>query len=379
MYEKVISFIREQYQTDAFIPLHEPRFVGNEKKYLNDCIDSTFVSSVGAYVDKFEAMTTQYTGAGYAVATVNGTAALHIALLLADVKPGDEVITQPLTFIATCNAINYCDADPVFVDVDRHTLGLSPDKLEHFLNTSCEMHSEGCFNKLTGRRIAACVPMHTFGHPCRIGEIAEICEKFSIRLVEDAAESLGSTYKSRHAGTFGRISAVSFNGNKIITTGGGGMILCDDEALAKKAKHLTTTAKVPHKWEYVHDTVGYNYRLPNLNAALGCAQLESLDAFLTDKRELAEKYRDLFDEMGMAFITEPEHARSNYWLNAVVLENSEARNSFLDATNSAGVMTRPIWKLMNKLEMFKHCLCGDLNEAEWLEERVVNIPSGVRS
>jgi perosamine synthetase len=294
MYEDVVEFIKTLYKTDDFIPLHEPRFVGNEKKYLNDCIDSTFVSSVGKYVDRFEDEFAKRVGSRYAIATVNGTSALHISLLLAGVTKDDEVITQPLTFIATCNAISYIGAKSIFVDVDLDTMGLSPVSLKDFLEKNCKIENKKCINKNTNRVIKACVPMHTFGHPCRIDEIRDICKLWHVELVEDAAESLGSYYKEQHTGTFGKLGAFSFNGNKIITSGGGGVIVTDDEELAKKAKHLTTTAKVPHKWEYVHDMVGYNYRMPNLNAALLVAQLEQLDDFLQNKRDLACEYEEFF-------------------------------------------------------------------------------------
>lgn len=368
-----IDLVRSIYKTDDFIPLHEPRFQGNEKMYVLDTIDSTFVSSVGEYVNRFEKDFAQYTGAKYAVATVNGTAALHIALKVAEVEEGTEVITQPLTFVATCNAISYCGASPVFVDVEEDTLGLSPDSLRKFLCENTIQEINKCINKVTGKIITACVPMHTFGHPARIDEIAEICNEYNIALIEDAAEALGSSYKNKHLGNWGKLSAFSFNGNKIITTGGGGMITTDDEELAQKCKHLTTTAKVPHKWEFYHDEIGYNYRMPNLNAALGCAQLEQLDQFLDNKRYLAEKYsKDL-----KGFIVEPENSKSNYWLNAVKLENKKAQTEFLEKTNEAGVMTRPIWRLMNQLPAFKASQKSELSISKKLSETVVNIPSSV--
>lgn len=379
MYKQVIEFIQELYQTKEFIPLHEPRFIGNEKKYVEECIDSTFVSSVGKFVDRFEEMIAEYTGAKYAIATVNGTAALHIALLLSDVKRDDEVITQPLTFIATANAINYTGASPLFIDVDRDTMGLSPIKLEEFLSTKTIIKEDGfCYNLDTGKRISACVPMHTFGHPCRIDEIKAICDKYNVALIEDAAESLGSKYKGQHTGTFGLFGTLSFNGNKTITTGGGGMLITNDEALAKKAKHLTTQAKVAHKWEYVHDMIGYNYRMPNINAALGCAQIEKLDEFIEKKRELAFQYAKLFKNSDVVFATEPKDSSSNYWLSAVLLKDKQQRDLFLETTNNNGVMTRPVWQLMNKLEMFKECQVENIENSEWLVDRVVNIPSSVR-
>lgn len=376
--QNIVDFIQDIYNTKNFIPLHEPRFTGNEKNYLNECIDSTFVSSVGKFVDQFEKEFASYVGSKYAVAVVNGTSALHISLLLADVQKDDEVITQPLTFIATCNAISYCGADPVFVDVDLDTMGMSPISLNEFLEENCELINNKCINKTTGKIIKACVPMHTFGHPCRIEEIKIICDRWHITLVEDAAESLGSYYKNRHTGTFGKLGAFSFNGNKIITSGGGGAIVTDDGILAKKAKHLTTTAKIPHPYEYVHDSIGYNYRMPNLNAALLVAQLEQLDKFLDSKKDLARKYKEFFDKQNIKFINEPLNSSSNYWLQAVELENKKRRDKFLEFTNTNGIMTRPIWKLMNELEMFKNCQHSNLCNAKYLEERIVNIPSSVR-
>ena len=377
MFEDVINFIQDTYKTKEFIPLHEPRFSGNEKKYLNECIDSTFVSSVGKFVDEFEEKIANYTGAKYAIATSNGTSALHISLLLADVDQNSEVITQPLTFVATCNAISYCGAQPIFIDVDKDTMGLSPSALKYFLENNTTVKNQQCINNKTGKVIKACVPMHTFGHPCRIDEIKEICDKYHVFLIEDAAESVGSIYKGKHTGTFGQVGVMSFNGNKIITAGGGGCIITNDKALAKKAKHLTTTAKVQHKWDFNHDMVGYNYRMPNLNAALLVAQLENLDNFISSKRKLANVYETFFNSNNYVFVKEPMDSKSNYWLNSILLKNKQQRDEFLDETNSSGIMTRPIWILMNKLPMFEHAQCGDLINAEWLEERVVNIPSGV--
>jgi perosamine synthetase len=376
-YISIIDFIKQIFKTNDFIPLHEPRFNGNEKKYLNDCIDSTFVSSVGKYVDTFEKEFAKTVGSKYAIATVNGTAALHISLILADVKKDDEVITQPLTFIATCNAISYIGAKPIFVDVDLDTMGLSPDSLKDFLERNCEVVDNKCINKTTKKTIKACVPMHTFGHSCRIDEIKEICDKWNITLVEDAAESLGSYYKEKHTGTFGKVSAFSFNGNKIITSGGGGVIVTDDEVLAKRAKHITTTAKIPHPYEYVHDEIGFNYRMPNINAALLVAQLEQLNSFLGAKRKLALKYKEFFSKNEINFIEEPKNSKSNYWLQAVLLKDKKKRDEFLEYTNKNAVMTRPIWRLMNELEMFKDCQKDDLRNAKYLEQRVVNIPSSV--
>ena len=374
------EFVRDIYkQPTVFIPLHEPRFRGNEKKYLNECIDSTFVSSVGKFVNRFEEMTAEYTGAKYAVAAVNGTAALHIALLLAGVEQNDEVITQPLTFIATANAISYTGAKAVFLDVDKETMGLSPDALMLWLNENVKLDTNNQpINQSTKRRIAAIVPMHTFGHPCRINEIVRIANEYNIPVVEDSAESLGSLYKGKHTGTFGKLGVFSYNGNKTITTGGGGMIITDDEKLAKLAKHITTTAKVPHPYEYYHDRIGYNYRLTNLAAALGVAQMEQLDLFIEQKRRLAEKYIKFFNGFEeVMFFTEPKQARSNYWLNVVLLKDRNQRDKFLKDTNANSIMTRPVWELMNRLPMFKDCQTGDLSNAEWLADRVVNIPSSI--
>jgi aminotransferase in exopolysaccharide biosynthesis len=376
MYSDFINFVRSLYETSDIIALHEPCFRGNEKKYLNECIDSTFVSSVGKFVDLFEQRIAEYTGAKYAVAAVNGTAALHIALILSDVRSNDEVITQPLTFIATANAISYTGAKPVFIDVDKTTLGLSPDKLANFLSKQTYQGEEGfCYNSTTKKRIKACVPMHTFGHSVKIDEIKTICDKYNIVLIEDAAESIGSYYKEQHTGTFGLMGILSFNGNKTITTGGGGMIITDDKSLAKKAKHLTTTAKVPHKWNYEHNHIGYNYRLTNLAAAVGVAQLEQLPQFIQSKREIAKKYEAFFKNSEIQFFKEPENAKSNYWLNTIILRNKKERDSFLSYTNEHGVMTRPVWKLMNHIKMYKDCQTVNIENAEWLTDRLVNIPS----
>ena len=373
----IINFIKLIYNNVNFIPLHEPKFPGNEKKYLNECIDSTFVSSVGKFVNEFEEKIAKYTGAKYAIATTNGTSALHVSLILADVDKDSEVITQPLTFVATCNAINYCNAKPIFIDVDKDTMGLSPSALRFFLENNTTIKNKQCINNKTKKKIKACVPMHSYGHPCKIDEIKKICDEYCIFLIEDAAESVGSFYKDKHTGTFGQLGTLSFNGNKIITAGGGGCIITNNEIFAKKAKHLTTTAKVPHKWNFNHDMVGYNYRMPNLNAALLVAQLEKLNDFITNKRNLANKYETFFKSMDYNFFKEPEDSRSNYWLNSIILKDKIQRDKFLEETNSNGVMTRPVWTLMNKLPMFKGAQCDDLKNSKWLEERVVNIPSSV--
>ncbi|WP_108063707.1 LegC family aminotransferase [Poseidonibacter lekithochrous] len=376
--QNIIEFIQKTFKSNKFIPLHEPRFIGNEKEYLNKCIDSTFVSSVGEYVDKFEEEFAKKVGSKYAIATVNGTSALHISLLLANVTENDEVITQALTFIATCNAISYIKSKPIFVDVDKDTMGMSPDSLKNFLEKNCEIKDSKCINKSTKKIIKACVPMHTFGHSCRIDEIKSICDEWKISLVEDAAESLGSFYKKQHTGTFGDLGAFSFNGNKIITSGGGGVIVTDDEKLARRAKYLTTTAKVPHPFEYIHDEIGFNYRMPNLNAALLVAQLENLDFFIKRKKELANKYKEFFkDNNDVNFVEEPKNSNSNYWLQAVLLKDSSNRDGFLEFMNKNGVMTRPIWKLMNELEMFKDSQSSTLENSKYLEQHIVNIPSSV--
>lgn len=378
MYKPVVDFIHDLYHSDDFVPLHAPCFIGNEKKYLNECIDTTFVSSVGKFVDRFEEMVTEYTGAAKAVVCVNGTNALHMALLLAGVERNDEVLSQALTFVATANAISYIGAHPVFIDVDKETMGLSPQSLKKWLSVSSEIRNGVCYNKETGRRIKACVPMHTFGHPVKLAELVQICKQNHIELIEDAAESIGSLYRGKHTGTFGKISAISFNGNKTITTGGGGMLLFKDAELGTYAKHIMTQAKVPHRWEFMHDHIGYNYRMPNINAALGCAQMENLDRFVDNKRSTAEKYKTFFKDTSIEFFAEPENSVSNYWLNAILLPNKSARDEFLTYTNDHGVMTRPIWALMNKQPMFAHCQTDDLTNTSWLEERVVNIPSSVR-
>ena len=379
MFKQVIDFIKYLYGNETFVPLSVPHFIGNEKRYLEECIDTAFVSSVGPFVDRFELEMAKYTGAKRAVACVNGTNALHMGLLLVGVQRNDEVLTQALTFIATCNAITYCGAYPVFLDVDRRTLSLSPEALKDWLTKNAVVRGRQCFNKHSGRRIKACLPMHTFGHPARIEEIAAVCDEFHIELVEDAAESIGSRYKGIHTGLFGKVGILSFNGNKTITTGGGGMLLFNDEELGSMAKHLTTQAKVPHRWEFRHDHIGYNYRMPNINAALGCAQLEHLDDFIKSKRGIATAYSEFFSSVDeVEFFTEPENCFSNYWLNVVILKDRDAQQEFLLETNDNGVMTRPVWELMNRLPMFENCDHDGLVNTVWLADRVVNIPSSVR-
>lgn len=375
MHTQLIRFIRDIYKTDDFIPLHAPTFSGNERKYVLDTLDTTFVSSVGAYVEQFERHIEAFTGSKKAVATMNGTAALHIALYMTGVKSGDLVITQPLTFVATCNALHHMGAEPVFVDVSRHTLGLCPKALSDWLEEHAQQTENGCIHKASGRYLRAVVPMHTFGHPVEMDELQMVCSAWGIALVEDAAESLGSYYKGRHTGTLSEFSALSFNGNKIITTGGGGMVLCRDEEQGARTKHITTTAKVPHPYEFYHDEPGFNYRMPNLNAALGCAQMENLSQFLEQKRALASHYIEFFKDKDCQFVTEPEYARSNYWLNAIICANPEQRDAMLTNMNKGGVMTRPVWQLMHRLPMFAHALRGELPNAEWLEAHLINLPS----
>ena len=363
---------------NTFLPLHEPNFGGNEWTYVKECLDTGWVSSVGKFVDRFEEDLASYTGVKRAVAVVNGTAALHICLLLAGVKAHDEVLMPVLTFIATGNAVSYCGAVPHFIDSEEATLGVDSLKLAEYLDTVTEKRADGCYNRLTGRRIKAIVPMHTFGHPVDLDPLLEVCQSFNITLIEDAAESLGSSYKGRHTGQWGLLSALSFNGNKTITTGGGGAILTNDDELGRLAKHITTTAKVPHRWEFNHDMIGYNYRMPNINAALGCAQLEQLPGFLKAKRALAERYRQAFTDIpGIRFYSEPANSQSNYWLNTLLLDEECAvqRDALLAATHDVGIMTRPTWTLMHKLPMFSCCPRMDLCVAESLERRLLNIPS----
>ncbi|EKN4605423.1 LegC family aminotransferase [Vibrio parahaemolyticus] len=371
----IVDFVRDTYKTNEFIPLHAPTFAGNEKAYVMETIESTFVSSVGKFVDDFERKIEVYTGTAKAVATVNGTAALHAALYMADVQRGDLVITQALTFVATCNALYHMGAEPIFLDVSPISLGLCPKAVDEFLNEYAEVTETGCIHKTTGKRIKAVVPMHTFGHPVELDELVAICLKWKITLVEDAAESLGSFYKGKHTGTIGHFGAVSFNGNKIITTGGGGMVLCKTQELGARTKHVTTTAKVPHPYEFFHDEPGFNYRMPNLNAALGCAQMEVIEQYLKQKRELAECYSEFFKGTDFKFVTEPDYAQSNYWLNAIICPDKESREEVLTSTNSSGVMTRPIWQLMHRLPMFENAIRDDLAHSEFIEAHLINLPS----
>jgi perosamine synthetase len=378
MYKDLVRFVQELYGTTDFIPLHAPRFKGNEKKYLLETIDSTFVSSVGEFVGKFEQQIAKYTGAKHAIATVNGTAALHIALKMAGVERNSEVITQSFTFVASSNAIRYCGAIPSFVDVDKTTLGMSAKSLENYLQQNAEIRNDGCcWNKNSNKKISACLPMHTFGFPVELNEIKKNCDQYNIPLVEDAAESLGSFYEGSHTGIIGKLAALSFNGNKIITTGGGGMILTNDDELAKFSRHITTTAKVPHQWQFDHDEIGYNYRLPNLNAAIGVAQMELLPEYLKNKRKIATRYQEWGKEHGMEFIREPANTTANYWLNTVIMQNKQQRDQILEATNESNVMTRPAWIPMHQLSINQDCKNNEMVNTEWLADRIVNLPSSV--
>jgi Predicted pyridoxal phosphate-dependent enzyme apparently involved in regulation of cell wall biogenesis len=377
MFEELIQRLRTAQEfVPGTVALHAPVFTGREREYVMDAIDSTFVSSVGEYVNRFERMLEEYTGATKAVVCVNGTAALEIALRLTGIKPGEHIITQSISFAATASAICHAGGEPIFVDIDEHTLGLSPGALKIFLETKCHIQQGQCLLNDTGRRIVACVPMHTFGFPCRIDEIVAICQEWNIILVEDAAEALGSWYRDRHCGSFGLLGCFSFNGNKTVTTGGGGAVITNDEKLGALIKHLTTTAKVPHPWEYAHDAIGWNFRMPNLNAALGCAQLERLEEFIAKKRWRAKRYAEIFADTPWTFICEPSQTRSNYWLCAVLFNNIQERDAFLSESNQEGFMTRPVWRPLNLLPMYKHCKQGSLSISESIAARLVNLPSG---
>jgi len=379
MYKNLLDFIRELYPSNNSISLHEPVISSKEKKYIEKVLDTGFVSSVGYEVTEFENQIAEFVGSKYAIATSNGTAALHAALIVSGVQPNDEVITQSLTFIASSNAIHYCHANPVFIDVDRETLGLSPHALKDFLNNNCEIREDGfCWNKSSNRIIRACLPMHTFGLSAKIHEIDEICKSFNIILVEDAAESLGTFSRNKHTGTIGDFGVLSFNGNKLITTGGGGMVLTDDEVKAEELKHITTTARVNHKWEFTHDVVGYNYRMPNLNAALGLAQLENIEQFIETKRKIAKSYQDWGSSNNLFFVTEYQNTKSNYWLNTLILDNSKERDQLLSETNDASIMTRPAWNPMHTISFNKNFQKDSLKNTNWLFERIVNLPSSVK-
>ncbi len=377
MFETIFALIRNQFPQDK-IPLHEPRFVGNEQAYLAECIASTMVSSVGSFVDQFEEAVASYTGSQYAIAMVNGTQALFLALKLAGVSPGSEVLTQSLTFVATANAISYCGAIPHFLDVDPETLGLSPLALKKYLDEQTEISNGQRINRTSGRPISACLPMHTCGHPCRIAELAEICRTYEIPLVEDAAESLGSFLQGQHTGTFGLLGTLSFNGNKIITTGGGGMILTDNQELATAARHLTTTAKQAHPYEFIHDEIGYNFRMPNINAALGLAQIERLPDFVRQKRQLATNYRQALAALPVTFVDEPPDCQSNFWLNTLLFDSAQQKTSFLEQANQRGIFARSLWRPMHQLKIYRNCPQEALPVTENIYQRAASIPSSVR-
>ena len=372
----IVEFVRSVYRTNSFIPLHEPTFFGNEKAYVGETIDSTFVSSIGEFVGRFERDVERFTGSSKAVAVTNGSAALHTALHMSGVVAGDLVITQALSFIASCNAILQAGAEPIFVDVETNSFALCPVAVSSWLDEYAELDGSGnCRMRHSGARIKAIMPMHTFGHPAQLDELLELSSNWNLDLIEDAAESLGSLYKKRHTGTIGRFGVLSFNGNKVITTGGGGMLLCTDKDDGNRAKHITTTSKVAHPYEFYHDQQGFNYRLPNLNAALGCAQMENLRTILERKRMLASRYDAFFKETIFTFVKEPEYARSNYWLNTIICNDRQERDLVLKETNSEGVMTRPAWQLMTDLPMFKNCHRDGLVKSKWAVDRLVNLPS----
>jgi len=375
---KIITFFKESFTFDPLLPLHTPFFDIREEEYLVDCVRSNFVSSVGEYVNKFEEALHDFTGSKHVILCVNGTAALHIALKLLDVSAHDEVLIPSMTFVATANAVSYCGAIPHFIDVDEKNLGVNSKKLDDYLNKIVDFVEGKVINKNTKRVIKAIVPMHTFGHPVDMDELKKVSKKYNLPIIEDSAESLGSFYKNIHTGLFGKLSILSFNGNKIITTGGGGAILTQDEELAIKAKHITTTGKIPHKWEFYHDVIAYNYRLPALNSALGLAQIEKLSVFVEKKRRLAEFYKEAFKDFDeFEFFVERDYAKSNYWLNAIILkpESEKLRDRILEETNNNGIMTRPVWKLLHTLPMYKDCPKMDLSVSESLEKRIINIPS----
>jgi aminotransferase in exopolysaccharide biosynthesis len=376
--KNIVTYIKTLYPKQNPVLLHCPEFLGNEKKYLAECIDTKYVSYVGHFVADMENKIKEITGAQYAVAMVNGTAALHILLLAVGIQPGDEIITQSLSFAATAAAIVHANGTPVFVDVERDTLGISPESLKNFLLKNTEIKNGICINRKTGKHIKAVIPMHTFGHPVKVDAIQKICEEYSLMMIEDAAESLGSFYQGKHTGTFGKAAILSFNGNKLVTTGGGGMVITDDEAIANRVRYISTTAKRPHRWEFYHDEVGYNLRMPSVNAAIGLAQLEYFGMILANKRETARLYQQFFDSINIKYIKEPEYARSNYWLNAIVFDNKKQRGEFLEYSNDNGVQTRPAWTLLHTLPPYQHCQHTDTPNAEYFADCLVNIPSSVR-
>lgn len=376
--EKIVSFIKELYPDMNPVLLHCPQFIGNEKKYLAECIDTKYVSYVGHFVADMENKIKEITGVKHAVAMVNGTEALHMALLASRIETGDEVITQSLTFAATAAAIVHSGASPIFIDVDKETMGISPVALENFLVENTEIVNDLVINKVTKKRIRTVVPMHTFGHPCKIEEIKKICDEYHLDLIEDSAESLGSFYKGKHTGTFGKAGILSFNGNKLVTTGGGGMLITNDDAVAERAKYISTTAKQPHRWEFVHTEVGYNLRMPSINAAVGFAQLECFDTLLANKRETAQIYKNFFNTLDIELIMEPENCKSNYWLNTIMVKDRNERDAFLEYANDNGIQARPIWTLMHKLKPYEKYQTMDMTNSEYFEERIINIPSSVR-
>jgi aminotransferase in exopolysaccharide biosynthesis len=380
MFDEIFSFIRGTFTNpEGVISLHEPRFDGNERKYVNEAIDSTFVSSVGEFVNEAEAKLAEILGVKWAILCMNGTAALQVALKVAGVERDTEVLTQALTFVATANAVRYLGAHPVFLDVDAETMGMSPEALIKFLTEETELRGGVIHNRRTGRAISACLPMHTFGHPCKIGEIVEICSQWGLAVVEDAAESLGSEYAGKATGRFGKCAALSFNGNKIVTSGGGGAVVTEDVELARAIKNLTTTAKVPHAWDFVHTEVGYNFRMPNINAALLLGQLEKLDEFLEQKRNLAERYAAFFEtQKGVRFIKEPAKSKSNYWLCAVQFDEPSQQQEFLRAAHDRKILVRPPWKLMTDLDMYRNCQRDELLASRKIQRTVVNLPSSAR-
>jgi len=376
--KKITIFIKTLYPNQYPVLLHCPEFLGNEMKYISECIDTKYVSYIGRFVSDMENKIKELTGTKHAVALVNGTSALHMLLLAEGIKPGDEVITQSLSFAATAAAIVHAQGAPIFVDVEKNTLGMSPESLENFLIEYAEIKDKKCFNKKTGKRIKAVIPMHTFGHPVKIDEVKKICEEYSITLIEDAAESLGSYYCGRHTGTFGKAAILSFNGNKLVTTGGGGMVITDDENIAERVHYISTTAKRPHRWEFYHDEVGYNLRMPSINAAIGLAQLEYLDKIIENKRETAQAYQHFFSGLGVKFICEPQNSKSNYWLNAIMLEDKMQRDEFLKYSNDNGVQTRPAWNLLHTLPPYQHYQHTKTPNAQYISDRLVNIPSSMR-
>ena len=378
MYNDLVTLIKDIYPNQKIISLHEPKLIGNEQTYLEDAIKSSYVSSVGPFVNKFEEQLAKYLDVKHVILTVNATSALHISLKLLGANNDTEVLTQSLTFVASCNAIYYCNSNPVFIDVDKNTLGLSADSLEFFLEKNCLIKDDGsCWNKNTNRKVVSCLPMHTFGFPVEIDKIKNICNKYNIELIEDAAEAMGSYYKDIHLGNFGKLGIFSFNGNKILTSGNGGAIITNDDTLADKAKHITTTARIKNQWYIEHDEIGYNYRMSNLNAAVGLAQLENLEYFLKNKRMLGKKYQEKLKSEHFYLFKETENSNANYWLNVLIANSKKERDSILDITNKNNILTRPAWTPMHHLSMNKSCYFENLENTNFLFDRIVNIPSSV--